>query len=123
MAGLFALQIVVTGFCLLTAEAHAMPMPAMQSGAVELPCAKSGHMDQHDSSSHSGSCYHCDQPDELSNASFSSLAQVSILLPGIITMPVATTWQPESTLSFSRTPTGPPRSSSRLYTTSQRIRI
>jgi len=123
MAGLFALQIVVTGFCLLTDEAHAMPMPAMQSGHIDAPCAKAGHIHKNAASDHSGSCYHCDQPDELSNASFSSFAQVSILLPGVITMPVAAIWKPESIELSSRTPTGPPRSSSLLYTTSQRIRI
>ncbi|MDX8405953.1 MAG: hypothetical protein R8K50_07370 [Mariprofundus sp.] len=126
MAGLFALQIVLTGFCLLTPEAHAMPMPTMQSGA-----AHTGDMDGHCAKAESGrqasddssSCYHCDQPDELSNVSPLSFAHVVLLLPGYLTEPAVLTWHDFSGLFTVRIPTGPPRSSTLLYTTSQRILI
>lgn len=124
MAGLFALQIVVTGFCMLTPEAHAMTMLGVHSvhtaAHVDGHCAKAEN--GHHASNHSGSCYHCDQPDELSNLS-SSFAHIALVLPALLIEPAAPTWNDFSGLFTVRTPTGPPRSSTLLYTTSQRIRI
>ncbi|MDQ6992406.1 MAG: hypothetical protein Q9M31_02955 [Mariprofundus sp.] len=126
MAGLFALQIVLTGFCLLTPEAHAMPMPTVHStsahtGDVDGHCAKAEN-GQH-SSGHSDSCYHCDQPDQLSNQAPLTFAHVVLLLPVFLIEPAVQTWHSLSGLLSVRTPTGPPRSSTLLYTTSQRILI
>jgi len=133
MVGLFAMQIVVGGFCLLTAEAHAMSQ-SVQAMNMDGNCAKSMHTNQssHDQSSqdqqtpeHSEACYHCDQPAELSNASHASVVSAAlVLLSDIVSLPTAPLFSSDATGLFStRTPTGPPRSSSLLYTTSQRILI
>jgi len=125
MAGLFALQIVVGGFCLLTPDAHAMAQ-AIQTADVQTNCAKGMHIsEQHEQDSdHSGNCYHCDQPDELSNVSFTSMAPVALVLSNVISLPVAPQFDSVATgLLSTLTPTGPPRSSSLLYTTTQRIRV
>jgi hypothetical protein len=121
IAGLFAMQVIVTGFCMITAEAHAMPQ-SVQSSEMGTHCAKAGPAGEHQN--HSGSCYHCDHPDELSNSTLSSFAAVALLLPGVISAPDLPQWHEVSSgLLSSRTPTGPPRSSSILFTTTQRIRI
>jgi len=126
MAGMFAMQVLVSAFCLLTSEAHAMPMAqhgTPQSAQIDAHCAKAEPLHEQQTPHHSGSCYHCDQPDELSNSSFSSLAQVAVLLPAIVSVPALRAWGHDSGLLSTRVPTGPPRSSTLLYTTSQRIRI
>jgi len=124
MAGLFAMQILVGAFCLLTTEAHAMPMVQHAvADQMDTHCAKAAPLHQQHLPTHSGACYHCDQPDELSNTSFSSLLHIAILLPGIISDHALQSSSHVSRLYFSRTPTGPPRSSTLLYTTSPRIRI
>ncbi|WP_196795099.1 hypothetical protein [Mariprofundus ferrooxydans] len=123
MAGLFAMQIIVTSVCMLSAQAHAMPASAMKHDAhvsyAASHCANtpSGHQ----ASGHG--CFHCDHPDEMSNGSFSSLVHVAVLLPGSISAPEARVWGHVTEQLSSRIPTGPPRSSTLLYTTSQRIRI
>lgn len=134
MAMLFAVQIVVGGFCLLTAEAHAMPQ-AMQAQHVHAHCAKSSSSEHHQadhqlnadhqhSQDDSGNCYHCDQPDELSSSAFTSAAPVLLVLSDFISLSVAPLSGKAATgLLTARTPTGPPRSSSLLYTTTQRIRV
>ncbi len=129
MAGLFAMQVLAGGFCLLTPEAHAMPQSmAMQGMAMDGNCANAVHADQSShgpqSSDHSDACYHCDQPDELSNAGLASVVAVMLVLPDVISLPAAPLFNREATgLLSTRTPTGPPRSSSLLYTTTQRIRV
>lgn len=124
MVALFAMQIVVGGLCLLTPEAHAMPQ-FVQTMDTNGNCAKPIHENQvsHDQD-HSDACYHCDQPDELSNASQVSVTSVTLALPDVISLPTAPLFSSDATGLFStRAPTGPPRSSSLLYTTSQRILI
>jgi len=131
MAMLFAVQVMVGGFCLLTAEAHAMPPSmSMQGMAMDGSCAKSGHVDHNLNGQHqheqddSGNCYHCDQPDELSSSAFTSAAPVLLVLSDFISLPAAPLFDLAATgLLTARTPTGPPRSSSLLYTTTQRIRV
>jgi len=122
ITAVFALQIVFTGFCLMMPEAYAMPM---QSSHIDAPCANAAHMHDHQASDHSGNCFHCDQPDVLANATVTTLTHIAVLLPGIISEPVPVSFlqRPLNGLLSSRTPTGPPRSSTLLYTTSQRIRI
>jgi len=131
MAALFAMQIVVGGFCLLTAEAHAMPQ-SVQTLAMDGNCAKPMQTSlqakqlAHDQQmpDHSDACYHCDQPAELSNASHASVVSVTLVLSDVVSLPTAPLFSSDATGLFSsRTPTGPPRSSSLLYTTSQRILI
>ncbi|HKI61164.1 MAG TPA: hypothetical protein VKA31_02615 [Mariprofundaceae bacterium] len=121
IAGLFAMQVIVTGFCMITTQAHAMPQ-SVHSSEMGSHCAKAEHTGEHQH--HSGSCYHCDQPDELSNSTLTSFAAVALLLPGVISAPALPQWHDVSSgLLSSRTPTGPPRSSSLLFTTTQRIRV
>jgi len=128
MAGLFAMQVIITGFCMITAEAHAMPQSAMHSSTMQSQdvgahCAKADSASEHHKT-HSGNCYHCDQPDELSNSGLASFATVAMLLPGVLGMQAPQQWHNVSSgLLAARTPTGPPRSSSLLFTTTQRIRI
>ncbi|HKI61296.1 MAG TPA: hypothetical protein VKA31_03295 [Mariprofundaceae bacterium] len=119
IAGLFAMQVIVTGFCMIPTQAHAVPQ-SVQSTDMGTHCAKA-HAGDHQ---HSSSCYHCDQPDELSSSNLASFATVALLLPGVISAPVFPQWQDVSSgLLSTRTPTGPPRSSSLLFTTTQRIRV
>jgi len=125
MAVMFAVQIMVGGFCLLTAEAHAMAAP-VQTMNVDGHCAKSTHAgtSHEHNPDHSGNCYHCDQPDELSNSAFPSVAPIALVLTDVISLPAMPQLQNQATgLLYSRTPTGPPRSSTLLYTTTQRIRV
>jgi len=129
MTVLFAMQIVVGGFCLLTAEAHAMSQ-SVQNMVMDGNCAKPVHakQDQHaqdqQTPEHSDACYHCDQPAELSNASHASVVAVALVLSDVISLPVTLLLNSQATGLFTaRSPTGPPRSSSLLYTTSQRILI
>jgi len=121
---LFAVQMLVTGFCMLTPQAHAMPT-MMQATHVDAHCAKhQGGRQGHHASGQSDECYHCDQPDGLSNTSSPALAKVQLVLPGMIMLPDV------RLLSFAdhaaltvRVPTGPPRSSSLIYHITQRIRV
>jgi len=131
MSVLFAVQIVVGGFCLMSADVHAMPQ-AMASVDMQAHCAKQAlsdadHQqsdDQQRSDHHSDNCYHCDQPDQLSTASGSFSAPVALLLPDMVAQPAAPLLHSVKTGLFSaRTPTGPPRSSSLLYRQTQRIRV
>jgi len=123
MSVLFAVQIVVGGFCLLTADAHATPQP-MQTQNVHAHCVKSSHADDQHSQGDSGNCYHCDQPDQLSNSVFSAGTPIALAHSDVIGSPPAPLFSSKATGLFSiRTPTGPPRSSSLLYTITQRIRV
>jgi len=134
MAGLFAVQVLAAGFCLLTPEIHAanaqpatMQMQA-SSGMADMAshCKNDSATDPADgtpASNHHSSCAHCDQPDELIQSKVSPfnidfdlavqpVAVLAIDLPAQVTVDLAV-----------RTPTGPPRSSSLIYTITQRIRI
>ena len=132
VAGLFAVQIVVTGFCLLTAQAHAMPM--LEMGATHmsdtLMADTSGHCSksmqgkaQHSDASHSDGCFHCDEPAQFVKAGISDITTVSLVLVALSVLPEMSAlagW--DETTPFYK-PTGPPRSSSLLFTTTQRIRV
>ncbi|MDQ6972439.1 MAG: hypothetical protein Q9M30_07310 [Mariprofundaceae bacterium] len=127
LAGLFAVQLVLTGFCLLTADAHAMPMPQMnaqQAADMDGMCAKSSaHSAKHDVHEHSGGCFHCDDADQFVKAGTADVAPASLVLLALSVlpdMPVLMAWDESS---FDHTTTGPPGSASLLYTTTQRIRV
>ncbi len=133
MAGLFAMQIVVGGFCLLTAEAHEIVPLAMAgtsdgdspNSGIDGHCGKSvdSGSQRHHESDHSGNCSHCDHPDELSSSVVSGLS-LALVLADIIVLPSACEGERSASgLLSTRTPTGPPSSSTLLYTTTQRIRI
>jgi len=129
MAVLFVVQIVASGLCLLTAEAHAMPqVVSMPNQDMDGNCAKplstvQSSRDQH-SSDHSEACFHCDQPDQLSSTANAPVAPALLVLASFVSLPVAPLLVQIATGQLTaRTPTGPPRSSSLLYTTTQRIRV
>ncbi|MDX8409640.1 MAG: hypothetical protein R8J84_06330 [Mariprofundales bacterium] len=124
MTLLFVMQVVVAGACMLTPQAHAMPM-AQPIDAAHAPCSdpavNQGDLDGHD---HGDACFHCDEPD-VSLTATTSLLQAPAVFTTLVAVPSATL-HPQPLLRqlrFVRTPTGPPRSASLLYTTSQRIRI
>jgi len=137
VVGLFAVQIVLTGFCLMSNQAHAMPM-AGTSGQVtadsliadtlsaELSghCNKPVHMDgQHKASSHSGGCFHCSEPDQFVKAGGVDLPPVSPVLALLVVLPQVQEWTLTDTPTDVAASTGPPRSSSLLFSTTQRIRV
>jgi len=123
MIGLFAMQVLVGGFCLLTSEAHAMSA-SVHTHEMSAHCAKSVDADHQHSSDQASTCYHCDQPDELSNSAFSSTVSMALTLSDISILPAALLSMADASgLLSARTPTGPPRSSTLLYTTTQRILI
>jgi len=123
MIGLFAMQILVGGFCLLTSEAHAMSH-SVQTHEMSAHCTKSVDGDHQHSQDHAGNCYHCDQPDELSNSAFSSTVSMDLTFSDVSILPAALLSMADASgLLSTRTPTGPPRSSTLLYTTTQRILI
>lgn len=138
-AGLFAVQIVITGFCLLTSQAHAMSvssMPMAQMGATHMSdtmmaadelsghCSKSmqGHA-QHSGTSHSGGCFHCDEPAQFVKAGSADLASPSLTLTCLTILPELQQESVSNTQLDVQISTGPPRSSSLLFTTTQRIRV
>ncbi len=127
MAGLFAVQIMVAGFCLLTADAHAISMHQMMPEQAEQlaedmaeHCSKSlAGSDQH----HADSCFHCDDPDMFVKAAPVDLPGFDPVLSFVATLPdisvsIVSTLAPSGLM-----PTGPPRSSSLLFSTTQRIRV
>lgn len=131
MPVLFAVQVMMGGFCLLTIEAQAMPrsgwtqhMPVQDvhlCGAGFSQIIGPHGLDQHDRD-YSGSCDHCDQPDQLSHVIFLSVAQPA--LSGSSGQRLVQISGSDATGLFTkRTATGPPRSSSLLYTLTQRIRV
>lgn len=122
ISGLFAVQILAAGFCLLTPESHAAEMQMPISADMGSHCdsdgnTASGHAD------HSTACAHCDLPDELVQSKVSTF---NIDFDFTALAPVADEIDLSAPLSVDlavRTPTGPPRSSSLLYQTTQRILI
>ncbi len=127
IAGLFAVQFIAAGFCLMMPQAHAMPM-AKVAHSMSDTMDKAEHCTQpmetqmsHDTG-HS-SCTHCDQPDSfLQNAS--APVQLDLdMQPDLLAAPKVSDWVSQTVSLFSRTPTGPPRSSSLLYRISPRILV
>jgi len=100
------------------AYAHEMQMPV--SGSMASHCdnavkSDAGHADS--------ACAHCDQPDELIQSK-ASLFNIDFEQPLILVTPTIIDSPAKATVDFSvRAPTGPPRSSSLIYTTTKRIRI
>jgi len=123
LAGLFAMQMVLTGFCLLTADAHAMPaaqMSGMQADSMAAMCPKS---DSHDKQHHSDNCFHCDDGDQFVKVGSVDIAPLSLVLVALSTLPEHHLEQSSTDSIVYYTPTGPPGSASLLYTTTQRIRV
>ncbi|MDQ6965987.1 MAG: hypothetical protein Q9M23_03570 [Mariprofundaceae bacterium] len=137
VAGLFAVQIVVTGFCLLTTQAHAMPMAHMDGHSMSAShmtdsmtaemaehCSKPMQGSGHDAdSSQSDGCFHCDEPAQFVKAGNVDMTPVSLVLVALSVLPEMPVLAAGSETTSFHTPPGPPDSSSILYTTTQRIRV
>jgi len=126
MAGLFAVQLVLTGFCLLTADAHAMPMSPVsvqQSEDMTAHCAKSFLHDAQNSEDETSGCFHCDDSELFVKAAPVDIPSFSPVLALAVMMPEVALWTASDSLPVSLMPTGPPGSAALLYTTSQRILI
>ena len=128
MIGLFAVQVLAAGFCLISpashsANAHAADMQMPMSGDMLEHCevaakAESGHGD------HASACAHCNQPDELVQSKASTFNITLDLLPVMAVASIELNISAPASIDLAvRTPTGPPRSSSLIYTTTKRIRI
>ena len=126
-AGIFAVQLFAAGFCMMMPRAHAMPMikaahSMSDSMANTEHCTDSMKTQMSHNAEHS-SCTHCDQPDSfLQNASAPVQSDI-VMLPDLLPAPTVSDWSKQSVSLFSRTPTGPPRSSSLLYHISPRILV
>jgi len=127
IAGLFALQLIGTGFCLLTPDAHAMPAAYaamkhdMHMATTDEHCAQPvDHGEEH-----GASCAHCLQPQvDLSAKHNQAPSQTALaLLPDFLAADQTASIDSHAVLLSSRTPTGPPRSSSLIYDITQRIRV
>lgn len=126
LAGVFAVQVIAAGACLMVPAAQAMPM----TGAVSVMehCDNMDMaMDQAMGSAagqhgHHPGCPHCDQPDSIagSHVSIDHTPLVLALLPADVDVAGVALAQPALTV---RVPTGPPRSASLIFQTTQRIRI
>ncbi|MDX8390976.1 MAG: hypothetical protein R8K53_00150 [Mariprofundaceae bacterium] len=129
LAGVFAVQLVLTGFCLLSNDAHAMPMAqikVMQAGdMIDDVAAHCGKAVNHDEQHHSDACFHCDEQTLFMKSASSDAPAFSPLLIFVVLsiLPEIQAVNTVGEAALFRTPTGPPRSSSLLYTTSQRIRV
>jgi len=136
MSVLFAVQIVLGGFCLLTSQAHAMSQSAASqavhahcgadaSEAADLDLSSAATAPLHQSSPDNvASCYHCDQPDQLSASTSISVDSLTVVMfDSMDVLPAPQFNMIAVGLLSVRTPTGPPNSSSLLYATSQRILI
>lgn len=127
ISGLFAVQLIAAGFCLMMPQAHAMPMVkaahSMSDSMTNTEHCKQPMEAQMGQDAEHSSCTHCDQPDSfLQNVSTPiqlDLEMQADLLPA----PIASDWISQTVSLFSRTPTGPPRSSSLLYHISPRILV
>lgn len=121
MAGLFAMQLFAAGFCLMIPQAHAMPMAMGISYSADM-VAEHCSEPKNDKMNHSA-CTHCNQPDELFQI-YKVPVDSELTVIAVINVELQETNARNSTLTLtSLMPTGPPRSSSIIYTITKRIRI
>ena len=129
ISGLFAVQLFAAGLCMMAPDAHAMPIVATSSHTashsmemVADHCATPAAEAQ-DAGSKQSACSHCNQPDELLQNVQSSVHGDLLFIAYIRqSLNEISVFHPALGLT-SRVPTGPPKSSSLLYHTTQRIRI
>ncbi|WP_161984372.1 hypothetical protein [Mariprofundus erugo] len=123
MAMLFAMQMVVTGFCVLAPQAHAMPMVAhaMMQADMAGACADVASMHSHPVK-HGHACAHCDQTDTLTPVQLDQ-DHTTPLLAMVAEYGRPALFSLSGVTGLSSLSRGPPRSASLLFTTTQRIRI
>lgn len=118
ITALFVVQLFATAFCVMLPQANAMPILAKTAMPMNH-CMNNVEKDQE--KKQQAVCSHCDQPDELWQANKLSLdldpLQRTTLLYVYADIPT------NNKLVIVPFPTGPPRSCSLLYTTTQRIRL
>jgi hypothetical protein len=127
VSGLFAVQVIAAGFCLMMPQAHAMPMAqashSMADSMINAEHCEQSMETQMDHGMEHSACSHCDQPDSFL-LNVSAPIQLDIdMQADLLPVPRASDWVSQSIAFFSRTPTGPPRSSSLLYHISPRILV
>jgi len=144
MVGLFAVQMVLTGICMLSPNAHAaMPitnmtsttmsnttstttsnMMAQQGDTMAGHCSQTlSHAPHQANDAHSKACFHCDDSDMFVKAAVADVPVFSPVLVFVSVMPEVSVWHAEQAVSMAVMPTGPPRSDSLLFSTTRRIRI
>ena len=125
LAGLFAVQLFAAGFCLMIPQAHAMPMAMGISHSADMVaehCAEPMNEQMGTEMDHAA-CTHCDQPDELFQ-SYQSPVDSDQVVFAYVKVEFQEVAVSNSALTLtSLIPTGPPRSSSLIYTTTKRILI
>ncbi|MDX8402915.1 MAG: hypothetical protein R8K54_00720 [Mariprofundaceae bacterium] len=123
----FAVQILAAGFCLLTPQIHAATAAEMPMSAdIAVHCTngdntnaeyEAGHADQNTA------CAHCDLPNKLVQNKVSTF-NIGIDLPAVTPVHMEIKLSAPVSIDLAARPlTGPPRSSSLLYTITQRIRV
>ena len=130
---LFAAQVIAGGFCLMSAQAHevhlhgthqAMGMAAMADTAIHANCAamvQPASASQH--AHHANGCIHCDQQTALNNVHADQFSAAWMLTQPVTWIDAPSLQPLHAGLFAAHTPTGPPRSSSLLFTITQRIRV
>jgi len=114
---LFVFQMVAAGFCALSASAHAASLVNSQ---VQSDCSKS--MSGHDQGQASDQvCSHCDMPDQ-AYQSIAAPPDHSSVLIGLVFLSGIDVAE-SAPFTFNKWILAPPRSSSLIYNTSQRIRV
>ncbi len=125
MAGvalLFTAQLLLSSACLMAAD---MPATPSDDGSIMLLTEVEKHCNAdiglHQQQPQAHACFHCEEPTQASSAVFALLSLDHISMFSVLDREDYHVF----TLSMliSRTPTGPPRSSSLLFTTTQRILI
>jgi len=129
ISGLFAVQLFAAGLCMMAPDAHAMPMAttfshtASHSMDMSADHCATPQIETQDAGTNQSACSHCNQPDELLQNIQSSVHGDLLFIAYIgLQQHDISAFQPALGLT-SRVPTGPPKSSSLLYHTTQRIRI
>jgi len=125
------MQILLAGFCLMTRDVHAAAISSMseiQADAMAGLCGKSEmHHAQPPTGHHGSGCFHCDRQTPLiQSASATALADMPVFSPllalvALVSEPVQRTMA--ASVSMPDMATAPPRSSTLLFTTTQRIRV
>lgn len=118
MIALFVVQLLATSFCVMQAHATSMvnTVGYQSEHCTNMAQEKNNHYDQR------SACTHCDQPDELRQVHQDTTNIVYHAISDVIWLNIPAPYNHSipSRLFF---PTGPPKSSTLLYTTTQRIRL
>ena len=127
VAGLFTVQLFAAGFCLMMPQAHAMPMVkavhSMSDSMVNAEHCKQPMEAQVGQDAEHSPYTHCDQLDSFLQNVSAPIQPDFDIHPDLLAAPEVSDWVSQTVSLFSRTPTGPPRSSSLLYRISPRILV